>query len=712
MLDLTDMNVGQISEGRPEILGATPSGNGVNFAVYSKNAERVVLDLFDSPDAKQPSFSIDFDPVKNKTGSVWHIFVEGLSAGTLYLFRADGPYNPPLGHRFNFNKYLFDPYAKAFSQGSVFQSYNRQRELGLAGVENGKLSDLSNFPKCVVVDDSDFDWQGDKPLNYPLSETVIYEAHLKGYTASQTSEVSAPGTYKGFVEKIPYLKKLGITSVELMPIFEFDEHETGAINPKTGETLSNYWGYSTIGFFAPKTTYAFDRTPGASVREFKTLVRELHKAGIEVILDVVFNHTAEGNEHGYTFCFRGLENSAYYMLPENEKQYYHNFSGCGNTVNAAHPVTTKLILDSLRYWVGEMHVDGFRFDLAAALCRDQKSYMQNFPFLTNAISEDSILCHSKIIAEPWDCGGGYLVGGFPGGRWSEWNDRYRNDIRRFIRGDEGVATAAATRLAGSSDLYNHSGRNPDASINFVSCHDGFPMNDIVSYNGKHNDENGENNRDGSDDNNCYNHGYEGVTVNPKIETLRLKKLKNFMVCLMVSQGVPMFSAGDEFRRTQMGNNNAYCQDNEISWVNWNFEKKNQELFNFTRKAILLRKSHPVFRRKKFFSGSKAEIEWYDVDGKNPDWSNMKRFLGFKLVGSSVSDENGEPDNDFYIAGNTDIYDVTMTLPTLPKGKRWFYVADTSVSGEEGFAEPDNETLLQEQQRYVLPAASFVILIAK
>lgn len=706
------MNVGQISEGRPEVLGATPSGNGVNFALYSKNAERVVLDLFDAPDAKQPSFSIDFDPVKNKTGGVWHIFVEGLSAGTLYLFRVDGPYNPPQGHRFNFNKYLFDPYAKAFSQGSVFQSYNRQRELGLAGLENGKLSDLSNFPKCVVVDDSDFDWQGDKPLNYPLSETVIYEAHLKGYTASRTSDVSAPGTYKGFVEKIPYLKKLGITSVELMPIFEFDEHETGAINPKTGETLSNYWGYSTIGFFAPKTTYAFDRTPGASVREFKTLVRELHKAGIEVILDVVFNHTAEGNEHGYTFCFRGLENSTYYMLPEKEKQYYHNFSGCGNTVNAAHPVTTKFILDSLRYWVGEMHVDGFRFDLAAALCRDQNSYLQNFPFLTNAISEDSILCHSKIIAEPWDCGGGYLVGGFPGGRWSEWNDRYRNDIRRFIRGDEGVATAAATRLAGSSDLYNHSGRNPDASINFVSCHDGFPMNDIVSYNGKHNDENGEDNRDGSDDNNCYNHGYEGVTVNPKIEALRLKKLKNFMVCLMVSQGVPMFAAGDEFRRTQMGNNNAYCQDNEISWVNWNLEKRNQELFNFTRKAIQLRKLHPVFRRKKFFSGSKAEIEWYDVDGKNPDWSNMKRFLGFKLVGSSVFDKNGKPDNDFYVAGNTDIYDVTITLPTLPKGKRWYYVADTSVLGEDGFVEPGMETLLQKQQRYVLPTASFVILIAK
>lgn len=706
------MNVGQISEGRPEILGATPSGNGVNFALYSKNAERVVLDLFDSADAKQPSFSIDFDSVKNKTGSIWHIFVEGLSAGALYLYRVDGPYNPPKGHRFNFNKYLFDPYAKAFSQGSVFQAYNRQRDLGLAGIENGKLSDLSNFPKCVVVDDSDFDWQGDKPLNYPMSESVIYETHLKGYTASLTSEVSAPGTYKGFIEKIPYLKKLGITTVELLPVFEFDEHENGNINPKTGELLSNYWGYSTIGFFAPKTTYAFDRTPGASVREFKTLVRELHKAGIEIVLDVVYNHTAEGNEHGYTFSFRGLENSTYYMLPENEKQYYHNFSGCGNTVNAAHPVSTKFILDSLSYWVSEMHVDGFRFDLAAALCRDQKSYMQNFPFLTNAISEDAVLCRSKIIAEPWDCGGGYLVGGFPGGRWSEWNDRYRNDIRRFIRGDEGVATAAATRLAGSSDLYGHSGKNPDSSVNFVSCHDGFSMNDIVSYNGKHNDENGENNRDGSDDNNCYNHGYEGVTVNPKIEALRLKKLKNFMVCLMVSQGVPMFAAGDEFRRTQMGNNNAYCQDNEISWVNWNLEKKSQELFNFTRKAIQLRKMHPVFRRKKFFSGSKMEIEWYDASGKNPDWSNMKRFLSFKLVGASVVGERGEPDNDFYVAGNTDIYDVTITLPTLPKGKKWYYVADTSVAGDEGFVDCGKETVLHEQQRYVLPSGSFVILIAK
>ena len=402
------------------------------------------------------------------------------------------------------------------------------------------------------------------------------------------------------------------------------------------------------------------------------------------------------------------------MLPVNEKQFYHNFSGCGNTMNAAHPVTTRFILDSLRYWVSEMHVDGFRFDLAAALCRDQNSYLQALPFLTNAIAEDGVLGHTKIIAEPWDCGGGYLVGGFPGGRWSEWNDRYRNDIRRFIRGDEGVATAAATRLAGSSDLFNHSGRKPGASVNFITCHDGFTMNDLVSYNGKHNDENGENNRDGSDDNNCYNHGYEGVTVNPKIEKLRLQKIKNFMLCLLSSQGIPLLCAGDEFRRTQMGNNNAYCQDNEISWINWNLEIKNRELVDFVRRMIQLRKEHPVFRRESFFSDSKAEIEWYDQNGKNPDWGEMKRFLAFKLLGSAVSGKDGKNDSDFYVAGNTDIYDVTVTLPTLAKGKKWYCIADTSVTDEkyEKFISEGKEELLNSQQRYVLPANTFVILIAK
>ena len=706
------MNSLQFLEGSPRNLGAVTCGDGVNFAVFSKNAERVVLDLFDTPQDKQPSFSFEFDPVKNRTGSIWHVFVKGLSAGALYLYRVDGPYNPPQGHRFNFNKFLFDPYAKSFTSGSVFRSYNKQRALGLAGVENGRLSDLSDFPKCVVVDDSDFDWQGDKPLNYPLYKSVIYETHLKGYTASPTSGVRNPGTYKGFIEKIPYLKNLGITAVEFMPIFEFDEDENNNINPKTGEKLSNYWGYSSVGFFAPKTTYSSDRTPGGPVREFKELVREMHKAGLEVILDVVYNHTAEGNEQGYTFSFRGFENSVYYILPPGEKQYYMNFSGCGNTMNANHPVVTQFIIDSLRYWVMEMHVDGFRFDLASALCRDSAGALQMQAFLVNAIAEDPVLSNTKLIAEPWDCGGGYLVGGFPGGRWSEWNDRYRNDIRRFIRGDEGVVTAAATRIAGSSDLYNHDGRLTTASVNFITAHDGFTLNDLVSFNGKHNDENGENNRDGTDDNNCYNHGFEGITVNPKIEKLRLKKIKNYILCLMLSQGVPMMLAGDEFRRTQNGNNNAYCQDNEVSWINWNLAEKNEELVAFTRRIIQLRKNHQVFHRETFFSTKTPEIEWFDFTGKNPDWSNPSRFLAFMLDGSMCMNDDGKYDSDFYVAGNTDIYDVTITLPSPHKGKKWYLAADTSIEGNDCIAEPGKEECIAEQKRYILPAGSFVVLMSK
>lgn len=706
------MNSLQFLEGSPRNLGAVTCGDGVNFAVFSKNAERVVLDLFDTPQDKQPSFSFEFDPVKNRTGSIWHVFVKGLSAGALYLYRVDGPYNPPQGHRFNFNKFLFDPYAKSFTSGSVFRSYNKQRALGLAGVENGRLSDLSDFPKCVVVDDSDFDWQGDKPLNYPLYKSVIYETHLKGYTASPTSGVQNPGTYKGFIEKIPYLKNLGITAVEFMPIFEFDEDENNNINPKTGEKLSNYWGYSSVGFFAPKTTYSSDRTPGGPVREFKELVREMHKAGLEVILDVVYNHTAEGNEQGYTFSFRGFENSVYYILPPGEKQYYMNFSGCGNTMNANHPVVTQFIIDSLRYWVMEMHVDGFRFDLASALCRDSAGALQMQAFLVNAIAEDPVLSNTKLIAEPWDCGGGYLVGGFPGGRWSEWNDRYRNDIRRFIRGDEGVVTAAATRIAGSSDLYNHDGRLTTASVNFITAHDGFTLNDLVSFNGKHNDENGENNRDGTDDNNCYNHGFEGISVNPKIEKLRLKKIKNYILCLMLSQGVPMMIAGDEFRRTQNGNNNAYCQDNEVSWINWNLAEKNEELVAFTRRIIQLRKNHQVFHRETFFSTKTPEIEWFDFTGKNPDWSNPSRFLAFMLDGSMCMNDDGKYDSDFYVAGNTDIYDVTITLPSPHKGKKWYLAADTSIEGNDCIAEPGKEECIAEQKRYILPAGSFVVLMSK
>lgn len=701
--------------GKPLNFGAVITNKGVNFSLYSKDATAVTICFFDSDTATKPSTIYELDPVKNKTGNIWHVLVCGAGNGTMYLYKVDGPYNPPEGLRFNNAKYLFDPYAKAFSTGSVFRSYNNQHKEGFHKNDTGELQDLSDFPKCVVVDD-DFDWEDDKPLNYPLNKTVIYETHVKGFTAHKSSGVAPEiaGTYKGFTQKIDHLKNLGITSVEFLPVFEFDENENGNSNPRTGERLVNYWGYSTIGFFAPKTSYAADKTPGGPVREFKQMVKELHKAGIEVILDVVYNHTAEGNEHGYSFEFRGLQNNVYYCLPQNDKQYYMNFSGCGNSVNCNHPVTERFILDSLRYWVMEMHVDGFRFDLASILTRAPNGAPMELPPLTYAISQDPILANTKIIAEPWDCGGLYQLGGFPAGennRWSEWNGRFRDDIRRFVRGDEGVANAAATRIAGSSDCYNHSGRAPTASINFITAHDGFTLNDLVSYNYKHNEENGEQNRDGSDDNLSYNHGFEGECINPKIENLRIKQIKNFLVYLFTSQGVPMMLGGDEMRRTQNGNNNAYCQDSPISWFNWELANKNQGLVRFTKTLIELRKAHPVFCRTKFFQdnydkNTMPEISWYDMNAKNPDWEKQKRFLGFKLNGKSLGD------NDFYIATNTDIYDLTITLPASPEGTKWYVIADTALNSPEDILPPENAELLRDQRRYVLISGATVILQSK
>ena len=554
-------------------------------------------------------------------------------------------------------------------------------------------------------------------MNYSLDESVIYETHLKGFTASASSDVEKEiaGTYKGFTKKIDYLKQLGVTSVELLPVFEFDENENGNTNPRTGESLVNYWGYSTIGFFAPKTSYSSDRSVCGPVKEFKQMVKELHKAGIEVLLDVVYNHTAEGNEHGYTFEFRGIQNDVYYSLPKNDKQYYMNFSGCGNSMNCNHPVVSNFILDSLRYWVLNMHVDGFRFDLASILSRNCNGtpIPNDFPSLTAAISADPVLANTKIIAEPWDCAGLYQLGGFPGGennRWSEWNGRFRDDIRRFIRGDELAVTAAATRVCGSSDCYNHDGRSPFASINFITAHDGFTLNDLVSYNYKHNEENGEQNRDGSDDNLSYNHGYEGECTNPKIENLRIRKIKSFLTYLFVSQGVPMLLAGDDSRRTPFGNNNAYCQDNEISWMDWNLERKNKGLVRFTQLLIALRKNHPVFRRKKFFGdssekGSVPEIIWFDATAKMLDWSKTGRFLGFELTGQ-------KQDNDFYIATNMDVYDLTITLPSLTGDKKWYRVADTSFDSPDDILENGNEENLNEQKRYVLVSGASVIFMSK
>jgi len=703
--------------GKPLPLGAELSADGVNFSVFSRNGTRVILDLFANADDSEPYASIELNSADNRTGDIWHVFVPGLKAGTFYMYQVDGPFEPAEGHRFNKNQFLLDPYAKALTDVSFFLNLppTYKTPVDKIDIELCKDRGLRKFPKSVVVDDS-FDWQGDHPINRPLVDSIIYETHVKGFTAGKENGVSAPGTYRGFAEKIPYLTKLGVTAVELMPVFEFDQFENTNVNPRTGERMENYWGYSTMSFFAPKADYAADKTPGGCVREFKQLVKDLHRAGLEVILDVVFNHTAEGNEHGMTLSFRGFDNSVYYMLVDSHKEYYLNYSGCGNTLKCNHPVMRDLIIDCLRYWVMQYHIDGFRFDLAAILGRSQQGFVLKFPPILNQIEEDPIMHNTKIIAEPWDAGGAYMVGAFPGERWAEWNDRYRDDIRRFWRGDEHASTAAATRMSGSSDIFSGSGRKPWNSINYVTCHDGFTMNDLVSYNGKHNEQNGEDNRDGTDSNWSYNHGYEGPTANPSIERLRNQQVKNFLLTVLISQGTPMLLGGDEFRRGQQGNNNAYCQDNDISWYDWNYTRVNDRLICFVQRAIMLRKNHAAFRRKDFFGGERAgktpDIQWFSADGSNPEWEEMSRFLAFRLGGSYCINDDGKNDNDFYVAANTDKHDIIVMLPTLTDGRKWYRVADTSIVADDAITLPGKEEELRAQARYVVPANSLIILIAK
>ena len=697
----------KVLPGNPWDLGAVYIGSGVNFCVFSRNATAVYLELFKKSDDSVPACTIKLDPKINRTGDLWHVFIEGLKPGALYLFRVDGPFEPKNGHRFNKDIFLYDPRAKALTDGSLFKNLNSQ-----------KVCPLEKMPKCVVVDELTYNWEEDKPLKTPLNESIIYEMHLRGFTASPSSEVKFPGTYRGAIEKIPYLKKLGITAVELLPVQEFDAFENMNTNPKTGKRLVNYWGYSTTAFFAPKAAYSSDKRPGACVDEFKDMVKAFHKAGIEVILDIVFNHTAEGNEHGITFGFRGFDNSIYYQLVSTNKEYYVNFSGCGNALNCNHPVVQEYIIGCLRYWVRVMHVDGFRFDLASVLSRDENGFLTLEAPLTRRISEDPLLRDVKIIAEPWDCGGAYQVGSFPGGRWCEWNDKFRDGIRRFIRGDEKLSTEAATRISGSSDLYSSSGRRPYHSINYIASHDGFTMNDLVSYNYRHNEQNGEENRDGTDNNLSYNNGFEGPTLNSKIEKNRIRQIKNFFVALFLSQGTPMFVCGDEVQRSQDGNNNPYCQDNEISWFDWNDIKKHGDLLNFVKKLIALRRNHRVFMRDDFFKGQKtatqtspADINWFNIEGFTPDWAKLDRFLAFRL-GGGITEQNSKLDNDFYVAFNTDIHDGTVTVPPPSAGKKWYRVLDTSIENEECILPEGKEELLRNQEKYVILSGSAVVLISK
>ena len=709
----------KIHSGKPLPLGATVFEHGVQFAIFSRHATSIVLQLFDKSEGKDPSFEIELDPEKNKTGDIWHIFIEGVKAGQLYGYRADGPYKPRWGMRFNKNKFLLDPYTRAVTGNfnwdlSDARGYDINSPKG--DLSFSSLDSARGAPKCIVLDES-FDWGDDRPLKIPLRDTIIYETHIRGFTCHATSQVKHPGTFQGLIEKIPYLKELGITAIELLPIQEFDESEIMRKDPTSDKQLTNYWGYSTLSFFAPKGRYSSSGTMGEQVQEFKKMVRELHNAGIEVILDVVFNHTAEGDETGPTLCFRGLDNKIYYML-NGKGRRYKNYSGCGNTLNCNHPLVRGFILNCLRYWVVKMHVDGFRFDLASILGRDQDGKILENPPLIERIAEDPILRDTKIIAEAWDMAGAYQVGSFPGTRWAEWNGRFRDDIRCFWRGDHGMVPRLATRLAGSSDLYQGSGRAPFHSINFVTCHDGFTLHDLVGYATKHNEVNGEGNRDGTDENYSCNYGVEGETDSDEINAIRTRQIKNFLTTLMLSQGVPMLLGGDEFRRTQKGNNNAYCQNNEISWYNWKFLQEHEEIFRFTKEVIAFRRRHPCLRRTRFFNGRDndqngiPDISWYSTALKQPDWSKDDKSLACLIDGSYLETNADQDDNDLYLIFNASEKALTFSLPKLPSGRKWWRAIDTSLPPPQDIVADGEELFVKPNSRYLVLSRSTVVLISK
>lgn len=730
-----------ITPGNPLLPGAVPDPRGVNFSIFSRHATCMILCLYETPHDRKPVASFRLDPDRYRTGDIWHCYIPGLKANSLYLWRAEGPFAPHEGHRFNPSKALIDPYAKALTDGAM--------ELcsALAYDPNSPDADLSFsdepndgcMPKCVVVDDS-FDWEGDTPLNYPLKDCIIYETHVRGLTRSPTARVRHRGTYRGVVEMVPYFRDLGITSLEFLPVQEFDSSERFRRNPLTGEVLSNYWGYAPLAFFAPKTSYAFvdganheHYEPSHPVHEFKYMVRELHKAGIEVILDVVFNHTAEGSELGPTLSFRGLDNTIYYMLAE-DRRFYRNFSGCGNTLNCNHPVVRTFIRECLRYWVVTMHVDGFRFDLGSILGRDQNGNLLPNPPVIESIAEDPILRDTKIIAEAWDAGGAYQVGSFPGGRWAEWNDRFRDEVRRYWRGDDGFTPKLATRISGSSDLYLRNGKRPFHSINFVTAHDGFTLNDLVSYHQKHNIANGEDNRDGMDENWSSNYGIEGPTDIPFIEEIRRRQIRNFFSTLLLSIGTPMILGGDEFRRTQLGNNNAYCHDSELSWYDWQLLKSNRDLHRFVRALITFRKRHSAFRREDFFAGHASswgnracpssnqmhgspeastpvpaetpDILWFDEHANPPDWSRMGKVLSVRLSGNPEETSVSA----YLLAFNASPEAIELQLPHVQISDIWHRVVDTSLLPPHDF-EDEPWPLLPDQAHHVMAPRSFLLCAA-
>ncbi len=687
--------------GSPLPLGATAMSEGVNFSLFSRHASQVILviDLAEPVQGAPARKEFFLDPQKNRTGDIWHILLDTGTCEFTYGYRLQGPVDHERkGLIYNPEDVLLDPFCT-----------------NLVPRKWGDTPTYGTVPSCRLIR-HDFDWQGDRPLKTPLPETLIYELHLRGFTCHPSSDVRYPGSYLGLIDKIPYLKKLGITAVELMPVTEFDENDIAFPIPEGNEALKNFWGYNPVSFFALKSGYAADWQ--GHINEFKTMVLALHQAGIEIILDIVFNHSGEGGYDGITSSFRGIDNSIYYLLgPEGYE--YLNFSGCGNTLNCNHPVVRDLIRDALRFWVIEMHVDGFRFDLASILGRDRNGQVLSNPPMIEMIAEDPVLRDTKIIAEAWDAAGLYQVGSFSTGtRWAEWNGRFRDDVRAFMAGHNDTVTKIATRIAGSSDLYQTSCRSPLSSINFITSHDGFTLYDLVSYNEKHNNANGEDNRDGDNHNISWNSGHEGSPCPRQVLTLRFRRIRSMAAILLFSQGVPMLTAGDEFGRSQNGNNNAWCQDNPTSWLDWSLTVSNSDLLRFFQHCILLRRNHPVFRRDDFFrhhdpsspTDLQAEITWQYLHPGNQDWSPECHGLAFLLHGVRAGFRR---DDDFFIMLNGNREEtLTFMPPTVPDAgeiRAWFQIVDTAAASPHDFISIlEAEEIAEEQPISVLPQALVVL----
>jgi glycogen operon protein len=649
------------TSGRSAPLGATVCDGGVNFSIYSRDATRVELVLFDHADDTQPAKSFVLDSAVNRTYHYWHVLVPGLRAGQLYGYRVDGPFDPANGLRFDPSKILLDPYGRGVAVPSAYS-----RDLAM---QHGRDTGATAM-KSVVVDSRVYDWEGDTPLQTPSSRTIVYEMHVKGFTENPNSGVSEQtrGTFRGMLDKIPYLRDLGVSAVELLPVFQFDPYDC-----PPGKV--NYWGYAPVSFFAPHQAYSSRQDPLGAVDEFRDLVKALHRAGIEVILDVVYNHTAEGNDNGPTLCYRGLANSTYYIL-EADQMHYANYTGTGNTLNANAPVVRRLILDSLRYWVEEMHVDGFRFDLASILTRDSAGGVLANPPVLWDIESDPVLAGTKIIAEAWDAAGLYQVGSFIGDSWKEWNGRFRDDVRSFVRGDAGTVGSFADRIVGSSEIYAHERREAEQSVNFVACHDGFTLNDLVSYDRKHNEANGENNRDGADDNRSWNCGVEGFSDDPAIDGLRNRQVKNFLAITMLSLGLPMFLMGDEVRRTQYGNNNGYCQDNETSWFDWSLLDKHADVHRFVKLLNGRRVRRDAEPEREHMTLTelirRGVTGWHGVRLNQPDWGENSHSVALRaeLLAEGL---------DVFCIFNSYWESLEFELPSSITWRRWI---DTSLESPE------------------------------